>query len=161
LPLKPFHLLKGPRIGDGAGRVIREQTEPGEFLVVERSPAKDTNNAQQVPKKDKRVTCKTADSLALSPFRPNDPISLRGEVLYQNRPPIGRDLPNFSDIQRESGEVSAQGRPVFFRRVHWGPSACDQTKTTHIIRGIWLLLPGTRDMDGWQKPNATQRYARL
>jgi hypothetical protein len=33
LSLKPFHLFKGARIGDGAGSVIRKQTQPGEFLI--------------------------------------------------------------------------------------------------------------------------------
>src|SRR5258708_19061334 len=122
-------------------------------MLFKRSAAEDANNPQQVVEKDQRITWKTANSFTLCPFRPNDPINLGAEVLYQNRPPIGRHLPNLSDTQRESGEVSVQRRPVYSRRIHWHPGARDQTKTTYILRGIWHLLPGTRDMDGWQKPN--------
>jgi hypothetical protein len=36
LSLKPFHLLKRPRICYSTGSVIRKQTQPGEFLVFQR-----------------------------------------------------------------------------------------------------------------------------
>jgi hypothetical protein len=74
-------------------------------LIFERPAAENPNNTQQLLSEDQRVTCKIANSFALRPFRPSDPINLRREVLYQNRLPIGRDLPDLPDIQRVSGEV--------------------------------------------------------
>src|SRR5262245_24174612 len=105
-------------------------------MLLKCSAAEDANNAQQVVEKDQRVTCKTANSLPLCPFRPNDPINLGTEVLDQNRLPIGRHLPNLSGIQPELGEASVQERPVFPRRIQWRPGARDQTKTTYILQGI-------------------------
>src|SRR5262249_7633675 len=98
--------------------------------------------------KDEGMTRKTANLFTFCPFWSHNPIVLSGDVFDENRLPACCHLTNFSDIERHSGKVPLQERPIFPCRIDGSSGACDETKT---IWGIRHNLAKAPVVDGWQQ----------
>jgi hypothetical protein len=105
---------EGARVGDRGSGLIREHSEPAEFLFVDRFAPEHREHAQRLVAEDQRLTHEAGDVFAVNPCRPLP--SLRAWILDEQAGAAGRHRAYLEAPKRHPSEVSVLSRPALARQ---------------------------------------------